>query len=151
MILGAVAIALVLFSKFVLSPYIVVGESMLPTLRHMDLCLMQQVWRYRPQRGDIVVFRTADDPPLYFVKRVIALPGEIIGIKNGVVQINNQPLPESYTPPNPDWDLPPTPVPVDEVFVIGDNRTVPLRDTVHGLVATRLIKARMLKHWTWKR
>jgi len=149
--LALAALAAGLTLKFVVTPYLVVGESMTPTLRHLDLCLMQKVWQYRPQRGDIVVFRTADDPPLFFVKRVIALPGETIGITGGVVQINDQPLPESYTPLNPTWELPPTPVPADKVFVIGDNRTVAPEETLHGLVATRLIKARLLAHWRWKR
>jgi signal peptidase I len=151
LIVLAAVVALLLVAKFVITPYLVVGESMTPTLRHMDLCLMQKVWSYRPARGEIVVFRTADDPALFFVKRVVALPGETISITNGVVQIDNKPLPEPYTPPNPDWEMQATPVPADEVFVIGDNRTVALDETVHGLVATRLVQARLLTHWRWKR
>jgi hypothetical protein len=42
-------------------------------------------------------------------------------------------------------------VPADKVFVIGDNRTVALDDTLHGLVAARLIKAQLIAHWRWKR
>jgi len=149
--LALVALAVSLILKFVVTPYVVVGESMAPTLRHMDLCLMQCVWRYRPQRGDIVVFRTADDPPLYFVKRVIALPGESISIRNGAVEINGAALPDQYTRTNVEWEMPVTSVPSEQVFVIGDNRTVGLDETVHGLVATRLVKARLITHWRWKR
>ena len=69
-ILLLVALIMFLLGKFVLSPYVVVGTSMMPTLRDMDLCLMRRTWHYRPARGDIVVFRTADAPPLRFVKRV---------------------------------------------------------------------------------
>jgi signal peptidase I len=145
-----VVVTILLVGKFIITPYLVVGESMTPTLRHMDLCLMRKVWNYRPSRGDIVVFRTSDDPPLFLVKRVIALPGETISITNGIVQIDDRPLPESYAPPNPSWEMPTTAVPADKVFVIGDNRTVALDETVHGLVATRLIKARLLAHWRWK-
>ncbi len=124
---------------------------MTPTLQNMDLCLMRRVWNYRPQRGDIVVFRTADDPPLFFVKRVVALSGEAVAIRRGDVVINGRALPDQYTQVNPAWEMPPTTVPVDKVFVIGDNRTVALDDTVHGIVATRLIKARLISHWRWKR
>lgn len=149
--LALTALAGSLFLKFVITPYVVVGESMTPTLHHMDLCLMQRVWRYRPQRGDIAVFRTADDPPLYFVKRVVALPGETISIHDGAVQINGAALPDQYAQINPEWEMPPTLVPAEQVFVIGDNRTVALDETVHGLVATRLVKARLITHWRWKR
>src|SRR5664280_2307312 len=96
-VLGA---GLFLIAKFVVKPYVVVGESMTPTLKSWDLCLMRRVYHYQPQRGDIVVFRTADDPPLYFVKRVIALPGETISIKGGIVGINGVPLTEPYTTAN---------------------------------------------------
>ena len=150
-VVAASVVTVFLVGKFIVTPFLIVGESMAPTLRNMDLCLTQKVYNYRPHRGDIVVFRTADDPPLFLVKRIIALPGETISITDGVVQIDGQSLPESYTPPNPDWELPATAVPTNKVFVIGDNRTVALDETVHGLVATRLIKARLLTHWRWKR
>lgn len=140
-----------LITRFVVAPYIVVGESMLPTLREMDLCLMRKSRSYRPQRGDIVVFRTADEPALYFVKRVVGLPGETLAISNGVVLVNDAPLPEEYTVPNLEWDLPATTIASNKVYVLGDNRTVPLDATVHGPVATRLVTARLLTHWSWKR
>jgi signal peptidase I len=137
--------------KFVVTPFVVVGDSMSPTLKSWDLCLMQRVRHYEPRRGDIVVFRTADDPPLYFVKRVIALPGETVSIKSGVVQINGKPLAELYTTTNPDWQMEPTLLPAGKVFVVGDNRDFGREEYVQGLVATRLVRARMLGHWRWKR
>jgi signal peptidase I len=137
--------------KFVVAPYLVVGESMTPTLQSWDLCLMQRVSRYQPKRGDIVVFRTADDPPLYFVKRVIALPGETISISDGVFKINGVPVLEPYTTINAGWQMEPTLVPVGKVFVVGDNRDFEREDYVQGLVATRLVRARMFWHWRWKR
>lgn len=149
--MALIAVGLGMVGKFVVSPYLVVGASMTPALEHMDLCVMRKVWRYRPQRGDIVVFRTADEPALHFVKRVVALPGETVAISNGVVVIDGAPLREQHVELNPEWDLPATAVSADKVYVIGDNRTVPLDETVHGLVATRLIKGRLITHWRWKR
>ena len=146
-----VGACLFLVVKFVVAPYVVVGDSMSPTLKSWDFCLMRRVRHYEPQRGDIVVFRTADDPPLYFVKRVIALPGETISIERGVFMINGKPLPEPYTKPNPGWQMEPTPVPAGKVFVCGDNRDFEREDYVQGLVATRLVQARMIGHWRWKR
>jgi signal peptidase I len=105
-----------------------------------------------------VVFRTSEFdtqgrrvPPLYFVKRVIALPGETIAIENGLIKINSVPQPEPYTTINADWQMAPKTVPDRKVFVIGDNRDLPEEDYVLGLVATRLVKARMLWHWRWKK
>jgi len=149
--LVAVGFGLFLVGRFVATPRLVYGESMSPTLEPWELCLMRPVDRYQPRRGDIVMFRTADDPPLYFVKRVIALPNETIAIQHGVVTINGVPLPEPYTTINPDWQMEPTPVPAGKVFVIGDNRDLPQEDYVLGLVATRLVKARLLWHWRWKK
>ena len=147
----AVGVGLFLIAKFLVTPYIVVGDSMTPTLQSWDLCLMRRVYHYQPIRGDIIVFRTADDPPLYFVKRVVALPGETIAIEGGVVNINGVPLTEAYTSVNPDWEMDPTPVPPGKIFIVGDNRDLPREDYVLGLVATRLVRARMLGHWRWKR
>jgi len=46
----------------------------------------------KPQRGEIVVFRYPNNPDVFYVKRVIGLPGERISISHGVVQIDGQPL-----------------------------------------------------------
>ena len=137
--------------KFIAVPRIVYGESMSPTLKSWELCVMQRVRHYEPRRGDIVEFRTADDPPLYFVKRVIALPGETVSIDHGVFKINGAPLSEPYTTINPDWQMEPMPLPAGRIFVVGDNRDFDLEDYVKGPVATRLVQSRMAWHWRWKR
>ena len=149
--LAAIGLVLFLVTRFVVKPFIVVGDSMTPTLQSWDLCLMRPVRHYQPTRGDIVVFRTADNPPLYFVKRVIALPGETIEIGRGDVRINGQSLTEPYTTRNPVWQLEATNVPPGKIYVIGDNRDLPREDYVLGLVATRLVQARMWSHWRWKK
>jgi signal peptidase I len=148
LVIGA---GLFLIIKFVVTPYIVVGDSMSPTLESWDLCVMPRVYHYQPRRGDIVIFRTTDDPPLYFVKRVVALPKETIAIEHGVVTINGVALSEPYTTVNPEWEMDPTPVPENKMFVIGDNRDLSEENYVLGLVATRLVRARLLWHWRWKK
>lgn len=132
-------------------PTVIVGDSMLPTLRSWDVVWMRRVRHYEPARGDVIMFRTADDPPLRFIKRVIALPGETIAITNGTVLINHQPLAEPYTPGNRDWAMDETNVPPGKVYVIGDNRDVPMDLTVQGLVANRLVQARMIGFWRWRK
>lgn len=49
-----------------------------------------------PKRGDIVVFRYPRDPREYYIKRLIALPGEEIQIKGGDVVIFNDKNPEGF-------------------------------------------------------
>jgi signal peptidase I len=146
----AVVAAMVLTARFVVTPYIVYGDSMLPTLHSWELCVMARAHGYAPQRGDIVMFRTVDAPVLHFVKRVVALPGETVAIERGAIAINGKVLDESYTTRNLSWDMPPTLVPSETVFVIGDNRDVGLEETVHGMVATRLVEARLVAHWRWR-
>jgi signal peptidase I len=148
LILAAVVFLVV---KFIAVPRIVYGESMSPTLKSWELCVMQRVRHYEPRRGDIIEFRTADDPPLYFVKRVIALPGETVSIEHGVFKINGAPLTERYTTVNPNWQMESIPLPAGRIFVVGDNRDFDLEDYVKGPVATRLVQSRMIWHWRWKR
>ena len=145
------AFVLFLLSRFVAKPCVIVGESMSPTLRSWDLCLMKRVYQYLPQRADVVMFRTADDPPIHFIKRVIALPGEIVAVSNGVVQLNGAPLAEPYSTVNSDWRLASTNVPPGRVFVLGDNRGENGTETWYGFVATRLVIGKLIWHWRWKK
>jgi len=148
--LGIVA-TLFVVERFVLSSTIVVGRSMEPTLLPWDYCLALRVHPYHPHRGDIVTFRDNSEPPQYFIKRVAGLPGETIAISNGVVNINGNPLPEPYTTINPGWQLPPTLVATNKIFVLSDHRTEAFEDYVQGAVAIRLVKSRVLWHGRWKK
>lgn len=137
-------------TRFVARPCVVVGESMVPSLRPWDVCLMRRVYRYEPQRGDVVMFRTVDDPPLFFIKRVVGLPGEKVSVEHGEIRINGAPLAEPYTPVKSDWSMAATNVPAGRVFVIGDNRAEEGRMTWRGCVATRLVTGKMVWHGRWK-
>ena len=150
-VLALLGVSLWCTCQFIGIPAVIFGDSMLPTLRSWDVCWMQRVHPDGPARGDIIMFRTADDPPLQFIKRVIAVPGETIAIQAGQVLINHQLLAEPYTTHNPEWSLAVTNVPSDQVYVIGDNRTVPMEFAVQGLVATRLVQAKLVAHWRWRK
>jgi signal peptidase I len=144
LLLLAVALAIFSLTRWVVMPYVVFGGSMEPTLRSWDICLMARVHRYRPQRGEIVMFRTADDPPLYFVKRVVGLPGEAVEIRHGVIAINGSPMETSRL--DPSWELERTTLPENRILVASDNP-----EFGYGVVATRLVRARLLWHWRWRR
>ena len=135
-----VPLALVLFLHFfVFKAFHVVGNSMVPTLHESDYLIVSQIERslskfqnkaYIPKRGEIIVFRYPKDLSLVFVKRVIALPGERVVIRNGLVKVYNQATPQGFTPDTGyQTSSPHTIGSVDEivpegsVFVIGDNRS----------------------------
>ena len=78
-----------------------------------------------PQRGDIVIFRFPDNEKIYYVKRVIGLPGETVDIHDGHVYLNGseEPLEEGYIR---EPMIPEEPahyeVPDGCYFMLGDNR-----------------------------
>jgi signal peptidase I len=143
LIFGALALAANFFLRFT----VVVGASMEPTLKQWDYCVMLRTRPYTPRRGDVVMFRTANEPPEYLIKRVIGLPGETIAIHNGVVIINNEPYRDPLNLPAPSSDMEPRFIGEDRIFVMGDNR----EGSLHTMVAIRLVVARLWWYWRWKK
>ncbi len=82
-----------------------------------------------PERGDVIIFRYPDDESVFYVKRIIGLPGDTVEIKNGLVYINGSetPLDESYIkePMLPEVSTI-YEVPEDSYFMMGDNRNYSL-------------------------
>lgn len=80
-----------------------------------------------PERGDIVIFRFPDNEKLYYVKRVIGLPGETVDIIDGQVYVDGEPLDEPYLrePMVPEAPMH-FEVPEDSYFMMGDNRNYSL-------------------------
>jgi signal peptidase I len=128
--LRLIAIALVLavlLRTFIAEPRYIPSDSMLPTLATGDRLVVEKVsyHLHPPHRGDIVVF--TPPPELHragsaFIKRVIALPGQVVAIENGRVYLDGQPLREDYLAEAIDYTIPPVQVPPGQVFVLGDNR-----------------------------
>lgn len=131
---------------FIAQPYIVSGASMDNTYQNGNYLIVDEIsYRFeQPQRGDVIVFKT---PPkalelqrlpvtdtIYYIKRIIGLPGETVEIDGDLVKIFNKEnsdgkvLTEPYISIN---KLVPSPftsikLKVDlkdgEYFVMGDNR-----------------------------
>jgi signal peptidase I len=131
----------------------VIGESMYPTLDN-DNYLISIKLDYRlgtqPSRGDIIIMRDPFDESKDFIKRVIALPGEKLLIRDGHVYINGRELQERYLSTNEPWVSSNSwPVgstgdgavmPKDSYFVMGDNRNRSSDSRVFGPVARNRIE-----------
>jgi len=139
-----IAAAVVIFiNTFVFQAYYVSGTSMTPTYQDKDYLLVNKfptsirnilkIFGRKDnldlKRGQVIIFRPPENPEIFYVKRVIGLPGDRVVLKNGVYTIYNTENPnglvlkEPYTDPRYV-----TEGTVDEiilpgnVFVSGDNR-----------------------------
>ncbi|NCE63086.1 signal peptidase I [Pseudoflavonifractor sp. 524-17] len=128
------------------------GNSMVPTLHHMDLLLLQSAG-YTPRQNDVVVltkpFGGVDGP---IVKRVIAVGGQTVDIDytSGAVAVDGQVLDEYYLnepmepPSNPYAAVTSLTVPEGCIFVMGDNRnhSSDSRDARLGVIDQRCVLGR---------
>lgn len=118
---------------FLIQPFYVKGASMEPSFYDHEYLIVDEI-SYRlsePHRGDIIVFRYPRNPQEYFIKRLIALPGEEVQIKDGEVKIFNDAHPEGFVLHEPylsknvkTYNLSEDKIILsdDEYFVLGDNR-----------------------------
>lgn len=128
-IMESVAIAVLLavvIRLFLFEPFIIPSESMYPTLQINDRIMVNKLSYHLgdPSRGDVIVFKYPMDPSRDFVKRLIAVGGETIEIRDNVLYINGAPLSEGYLPPDlvMKGDYGPVKVPEGTFFMMGDNR-----------------------------
>ena len=98
------------------------GSSMSPNLDHGSVAIVWQLFYY-PQNGDIVVFDSKTVLGVSVVKRVIAVGGQTVLIKNNMVYLDDLLIDEPYLYEY-NWSTPNLSVyvPSDYVFVMGDNR-----------------------------
>jgi len=136
-LLIAIGLALVII-VFLYQPVKVEGTSMAPLLSDQERIFINKfVYRFEAiQRGDVVVFWYPLDRSKSFIKRVIALPGETVTIRQGVVTVNGKVVPEPYVPAQYEdvSDYGPMRVPGDSYFVMGDHRISSNDSRVFGSV-----------------
>jgi len=120
-----VAVVLAFFIRyFIVELYLVDGPSMRPTLLSQERLVVNKfIYRFRaPERGEVLIFRYPQDQSRDFIKRVIAIPGDTIEIKDGRVFVNQQLMNEPYILSQTRGDYPLSTVPEGTIFVMGDNR-----------------------------
>jgi signal peptidase I len=143
-----------LFVVFVVQPVKVEGTSMLPRLHDGERIFVNKLVYYhwpKLDRGDIVVFWFPDDPDKSYIKRVIGLPGEIVEVRGGRIQINGQELNEPYLDPQLNvgrMTLAPALVKPHYYFVMGDNRDNSSDSRIWGQVPEKYIYGKaLLRYW----
>jgi len=116
------------------------------------------------RRKDVVVFKFPEDPTRDFIKRVIALPGETVEIKDKTVFVDGKALEEPYArfieaplhKDDPEYGLRaesnrgtwgPETVPADKLFVLGDNRDNSRDSRYWGFVPDNMIVGKAFLIW----
>jgi len=141
---------------FVAEPFIVNGASMDPTFSTGQFLVVDRVtYRFeRPQRGDVIVFEYPNDPSVYYIKRIIGLPGERVRFTDGKVTIEtastskkftlDEPYVQSYHLSHDTIVLPENGQPLgpSQYIVLGDNRAESSDSRVWGPLDTRFIIGR---------
>jgi signal peptidase I len=177
-------ILLISFTRWALvEPFVIPSGSMIPNLLIHDHIFASKLsyglhvpfsskWLTRwaaPQRGEVVVFRYPKNPDVYYVKRIIGLPGDQIRMSHGVVFVNGQamdlvPLPGkeqeegfAYFTENghhivryqnkdqADYDT--IQVPESHYFALGDNRDQSADSRVWGFVPENNLVGRAKLIW----
>ncbi len=114
---------------FIAQPFVVEGLSMFPTFGDHDYLIVDEI-SYRigdPLRGDVIIFRYPGNPSIFYIKRVIGLPGETVRIERGAVAITKTDgttltLDEPYVVAEDATYTMTSTLGPDQYFVMGDNR-----------------------------
>ncbi|MBE0426741.1 MAG: signal peptidase I [Nitrospirae bacterium] len=172
-IITALILAL-LIRTFVVQAFKIPSGSMIPTLLIGDHILVNKfiygtkipftdkvilVFR-KPERGDIIVFKYPENPKKDFIKRGIAIGGDIIEGRNKVVYINGKSIEEPYVRHydrnirpggfDPRDNFGPLVVPEGKVFVLGDNRDQSYDSRYWGFVDLKDVKGTaFIIYWSW--
>jgi signal peptidase I len=131
----AIGALLMAASRFLFLPVRAHGISMVPTFEEGQFIFINRL-AYRfgaPRRGDIVAV-TLRHGEAVLVKRIVALPGESIRIEQGQVFVNDIALAEPYVKYRIPWEIATTRLGADQLFVVGDNRSMPAALHDFGLV-----------------
>lgn len=147
-IVVALSIFVVIY-LFLVQPHKVIGASMDTTFHDGEYVLTDKIsYRFHiPTKGDVIVFKAPRNPDFDYIKRIIAIPGDTVSIKDGYVYVNEQQLNENYIksetiilPGQYLKEGQELRLGEDEYFVLGDNRshssdsrqwgTVPRKDII---------------------
>ena len=125
------------------------GPSMQPNLYRGDRMLTEKIsyHLHPPRRGDVVVVdRPGNQKTL--VKRVIAVEGETVKVRDGHVWVDGQPIDEPWVERFGGPGYGPEVVPEDHIFILGDNRAVSHDSRAIGPVPVDAVRGHVvLVYW----
>lgn len=137
---------------FVAQPFIVRGDSMVPTFHSGDYLIVDQLsYRFSdPERGDVIIMRYPKDESVYFIKRIIGLPGETVELQGTRVIIRKSgeemiTLEQPYLADvahRPEYAT--YALTDEEYFVMGDNRDASSDSRVWGPLPEKDVIGRAL-------
>lgn len=138
-----VVVIIVPIRVFLIQPFFVQGASMEPNFEDKEYLIVNELgykttpvgnfFTVKPfkelRRGDVVVFRYPKNPKIFYIKRIVGLPGEKVEISGGEVKISNSENPNGfvfdereYLPASEETNGEISMTLKDEYFVMGDNR-----------------------------
>jgi signal peptidase I len=161
-----------LIRAFLIQAFYIPSSSMEPTLKVGDRLFVARFiyWFTKPERGEIIVFRSPGspeksyfirkiaptvsiltfgrldlDPHKDYIKRVVAREGETVEVEEGIVYLNGQPLEEPYIKEEM-WQkgYGPKKVPPNCLFVLGDNRNKSNDSRYWGFLSSEKLEGKAL-------
>lgn len=138
-------LALFCLFRFGIGLSLVGGDSMAPSLTDGDLVVyLRMVPEYRP--GDVISLRVPSGD--YYVKRVAAVGGDTVDLRDGRLLVNGEPAEDIHaageTREEEGAVIYPYTVRPGNVFVLGDNREVSVDSRAFGEVSLRQIKGKII-------
>ncbi len=126
-----IILVVLVLRTFVITPIVVQGESMVPTLAGDEVMILKK-YDTSYERFDIVVVNKSVEGD-NLIKRVIGLPGETIRYTDGKLYINDKVVKDKYAFGNTN-NFREIKLGEDEYFVMGDNRAISLDSRVLGII-----------------
>lgn len=149
-----IVIVVIVIRTYLVTPVIVSGDSMYPTLKEKEVLLLSKI-TYKVsdiKRFDIVVINVNKDLPngkkikTKIIKRIVGLPGEYVEYKNNILYIDGKELENDYNFDTKDFSLEDISIyktiPEDKYLVLGDNRDVSADSRSIGLISKKDISGK---------
>jgi len=148
-----IAIVLVVIIRtFLLDSRVVPTTSMVPSIEPGDRLFVEKLThRFSGlNRGDVIVFKPPQSSGLKddLIKRLIALPGDTVEVKDGKLYLNDVAQEEPYLNEPIEYAMPKKVVPEGSIFVMGDNRNRSLDSHVWGVAEISSVKGKAwITYW----
>lgn len=132
-----IVIVVVLIRSFIVTPVIVSGDSMVPTLKNKQLLLLNKInYQFNDiQRFDVVVIKMDKKE---IIKRIIGLPGETLAYYENKLYVDGHEIVNDYNFETANFTLKDicncSKIPADKYLVLGDNRKVSADSRIIGFI-----------------